>query len=381
MGRVSNILLDADGSIWRLGYYVSDLTDQSVWVLANINETQIITQELPIHSVSSTVPDPQHGIWLRTDRGWLYSDGKDVRLGLAGLEACVGPRYVKEIAIDPKGTAWVLTGFDGVYTLLSGAVEWQHVADPTQTGQSTEPIVSIAAATEGGIWATHGDDLFRFGSADVMLPIRLPENCHIGKSIEGKLIVKAGSVWGTGTDCGLLQFDVSNATWTLHRAISVPAGRVDMGTDGTLYALGYGPLGTGLYAYASKGQPGDSGAPIHQWIRVADVLGTVMTADRANGVWLASPHGGDLWYYNNSRVTTFDPPFGKYQLRGLNVDSQNRLWIHLLNTLMVYDGHSFRRVAVPINFISALTVAPDDHLWMSDDEIFAVYDPAADKQP
>jgi hypothetical protein len=128
--------------------------------------------------------------------------------------------------------------FGEVYALLPGMSEWQFVPNPSGSEGRVE---SIAAAAEGGIWATHGDDLFRFGGPDVMLTIQLPEKCRIRKLTE-----KAGSVWGTGIECGLLQFDVSNATWVLHRPLRVNA--VNVSTDGTLYALRNGPLGTGLYA-------------------------------------------------------------------------------------------------------------------------------------
>jgi hypothetical protein len=135
-------ILSADRGIWWLSN--REAYDQPLR-LGNIDQGKMMTLELPIHSVSSTAPDPQHGMWLGTERGLLYSNGEDLRLwDLAGLDACLGPNWVEVIAIDPKGTAWALTSSDGVYTLPPGVVEWQHVADPTQTGQST-----LARQTDG----------------------------------------------------------------------------------------------------------------------------------------------------------------------------------------------------------------------------------------
>jgi hypothetical protein len=351
-------VLDATGSIWWLSDRQS--YNQSL-TLENIDGDQIVAFELPSRLVTSIAPDPQHGIWLGTEHGLLYSDGKDLRLVLAGLDACVGPPIIQEIAIDPQGTVWALA-FGQAYVLPPGTVEWQDVPDPTGT---EERIESITAAVKGGIWATHGDDLFHFGGPEVMLPIQLPEKCRVNKLTE-----KAGSVWASGTDCGLLQFDMANATWILHRSLRASAEHIDVGTDGTLYALGTGPAGMGLYAYTNS-QPGDSGAPIHQWVRVADVPASVMAYDRAKGIWLASSDPDRFWYYTSGQLT----PYGE----------------HLNGPTLLYlnaDGQTLRRISLPLWVIDGMTSGPDGRIWVTGRNSqaashynIAVYDPAADKQP
>lgn len=385
LGWTDNLLMGADGKTWRLGHYTSATIDKTVWVLAGIDRNQIITQELPITFAGPMAADPQQGIWLGTDRGLLYSDGKDLRLGLIkDLDACVSPSYVKEIAVASAGTIWARSLFDGMYALPPGTVEWQRITDATPAGpQPTKQIILIAAATQGGIWATHGDDLFRFGGPDAMSPIQLPENCRLGESDASKLIVKAGSLWATGAECGLLQFDVAKATWILHRTLWSPNGWVRLGefgidadADGTVYALSR----MGLYTHTTQSSMSD----IHpsEWRRVPlQVNANRIVVDHTNGVWLASTYEGRVWYYNHSRVTTLDVSLEKDRLRGLSVDSQNRLWIILDRALMVYDGHRFRRMTMPLRYIDAWTIGSDDRMWLNLDGSVVVYDPTKDKQP
>jgi ligand-binding sensor domain-containing protein len=124
LGITQKLIMGADGSVWRLGNYTS--SDRTVWMLANIDRTRIITQELPINFIGPMVADPQRGIWLGTDRGLLYADGTDLYLGLVkDLAACVGPSYIKEIVDDSQGTTWARSLFDGIYALPPGETQWQ----------------------------------------------------------------------------------------------------------------------------------------------------------------------------------------------------------------------------------------------------------------
>ncbi|HTP10576.1 MAG TPA: hypothetical protein VMP08_20120 [Anaerolineae bacterium] len=202
---------DADGSIWWADVYL-DGDDNPVWSLFHIVGDKITKIKLPAYWVNTTMPDPQHGIWLGTDRGWLYSDGVDVRAGLTELDVCSEPFFAKEVEVDTSGKTWALTDIGTLYSLAPGVLKWQQIADPYRvvTPIDTYGILSIAAASDGGIWATHGDDLFHLSSSSVSLPIQLPGYCtHIEN-----LRAAGNSIWATGAECGLLQFDVNQMTWT-----------------------------------------------------------------------------------------------------------------------------------------------------------------------
>jgi hypothetical protein len=88
-----------------------------------------------------------------------------------------------------------------------------------------------------------------------------------------------------------------------------------------------------------------------------------------------------VWYYKNGHLTVLDVLIGKNLLRELSVDSQNRLWIMLDHALLVYDGHSFRRITAAKNYLGAWAIGPDDRIWMGGGGMMTVYDPTKDKQP
>jgi hypothetical protein len=167
--------IDQDGSIWwvtssgfwdALTFELHHLLDNGVndqkLPTAHIQNTTVI-QDLAGAQVTAVAPDPNHGVWLGTTRGLLYSDGATVReVPLAQDQHTLraGPR---NIAIDTEGTVWIITA-QGVQKLLMHNSQWQEVYD-FGLGRPLNDwaLGTIAAAHEGGIWATHGQDLWRFG--------------------------------------------------------------------------------------------------------------------------------------------------------------------------------------------------------------------------
>jgi hypothetical protein len=163
-------------------------------------ENTTVNQDLGGAQVSALVPDPSHGVWLGTNRGLLYSDGETVRkIPLAQDQPTLraGPR---NIAIDTDGNAWVVTA-QGVQKLPAQSSSWQDVHDfGLSRALNGWALGTIAAAREGGIWATHGQDLWRFGgstSTPLMNPALPDSSCRLLHLA----VDQEGNVWSPLGDC------------------------------------------------------------------------------------------------------------------------------------------------------------------------------------
>jgi ligand-binding sensor domain-containing protein len=157
-------------------------------------------QALPATQVNAITLDPDHGVWLGTDLGLLYSDGATIRsvsLGQAPSTLHARPR---NIAVDTLGRAWVVTAH-GVQLLPAHSLSWQDVTDfDLGPGLNQWPMGTLAAAREGGIWATHGQDLWRFGgpATTLRLTAPLPEP---GCRLIHLTVDPDGNVWSPLSDC------------------------------------------------------------------------------------------------------------------------------------------------------------------------------------
>jgi ligand-binding sensor domain-containing protein len=170
--------------------------------------------------------------------------------------------------------------------------------------------------------------------------------------------------------CDLMQWVVSAKAWAYH---PVPQGylrQVVVGSDGTVYAVGP----EGLYMRVVMG-------PRSEFRPVGAKGADLIAADKRGGVWVASRETGWMWHYAGGKLTPHGPEFYGGALQQLTVDSQNRLWAALNESLSVYDGMSWRGIATPLRQIRVLTSGPDGRIWLVGDIGVAVYDPAADKQP
>ncbi len=167
---------DRDGSVWWVTGSVA--RDDLTRMLHHRLKSIAVAQKLPTARLENTTvdqdlglgiqvhaiaPDPTHGVWLGTERGLLYSDGETIQeIPLAQDQHTLraGPR---NITIDTAGTAWIITA-QGVQNLPAHKSQWQDVHDFGLHGSINDwALGTLAAAREGGIWATHGQDLWRFG--------------------------------------------------------------------------------------------------------------------------------------------------------------------------------------------------------------------------
>jgi len=367
--RDTFVALDADGSIWWItAPYPGPVT------LGHLSQGSSTTLVLPVELILALAADPVHGIWIGTDKGLVYSDGEKLQWVSLGLDTCTLPYEPQGLAVDEHGTVWLQTRFGmGTYALSSNEMNWRLVPVPNLSSQdAARPILAIAAAPGGGIWATHGYDLLRLGGATTMQPITLP----FQKCVIWRLTADSNSVWGDA-DCGLVQFIVSRASWVQHDKNIWGDRLVSFSPDGTVYAAGL----RGLYAYT--GTVNAAGELIPEWRLAFEQKVTFFAADKQGGVWVASRQPDKLWYWKSGQATPRDLPSNYGELVPLTVDSQNRLWAVSLNgdVLWLHDGKTWQRVDTPIHNIRGLICGPDGRIWVLGTDTVAVYDPAADKQP
>jgi len=359
----TDVALDADGSIWWSKYQYVD--QKNTFILGHLLPGHdSITQTVPAESVYAMAADPSHGIWLGTEKGLLYSDGKGLRWVTLGLSACTIPFDPFGLSVDSQGKVWI--GGYGIHVLSPGETEWQPVSESDQAGpESARFITAITPARDGGMWVTHGYDLLHLGGSVTVQPVQLLDPaCSVNY-----LAVNADSVWML-SGCGILQFIVSKGNWVRHNPSNSRVALMVIGSDGAVYAGGP----DGLYANTGS-----------KWYQVIQEDVTVAAADRQGGLWLASREQGELWYYKSGQLTPHGQQFDKQALQGLTVDGRNRLWAALSDALLLYDGKTWRRVSAPLEKIGGIQSSRDGHVWVFGWVFgvsgFAEYDPAADKQP
>jgi ligand-binding sensor domain-containing protein len=359
-GRDAYVALDADGSIWwAISSFLYSASEQPL--LGHLSKSVSVTLQVPSRYINWIMPDPAHGVWIGTESGLLYSDGQDVRSVSLRFGACTIPGNPSGLVVDARGTAWVVT-WDGIRALSPNETEWRHIPDPIQPSlRPAQANRSIAPASSGGIWATHTYDLFRIGSTVSVPPVKLPDQCFVFD-----LAADASNVWGWGGNCGILQFNLSSASWVRHDSAKSDLGQVVIGSDGTVYTLEW----DGLYAYAGS-----------EWQRVLEINASVIVPGRQSGVWIASRARDKLWYYKAGQVTPYGLQFDEHVMQSMAVDNQNRLWAVSGDVLSVFDGKNWRSVSTPMRQIRELVGGPDGRIWLVGDLGVAVYDPAKDKQP
>jgi len=368
-------VLDADGSLWWVTVELGPQGDaQTLLGHVGTGQPSEILQ-VPGYFLYAMAPDPTHGIWLGMDKGLVYSDGQSLRWITFGLDTCTIPAEsdgTRTMVVDAQGKAWAATK-TGVYALSPGELDWRPVLDPSPSNQgAARPIQAITAAPGGGIWATHGYDLFRVGSTTTLKPVQPPDpRCFMQfLAADSEFVWFSRRPTSGASVCDLMQFVVSAQAWAYHPVPKGYLGQVVIGSDGTVY--GVGP--EGLYRRVVIG-------PRSEFRPVGAKGANRIAADKQGGIWVASREKGGLWHYKSGRLTPHGQQFKERSLQQITVDSQNRLWAALSDTLHVYDGKTWQRIETPLRQIRELTSGPDGRIWIVGDIGIAVYDPAADKQP
>ena len=361
------IAIDADGSIWRSN---SAIWNEPTFTVVHSFDGRIVsfTWHTNSYGVHALAADPMHGVWIGTGDGLAYWDGENVRWLTLEPNLCIVP-WPQDMTVDSRGTVWLGTADGRILSQSPGKETWTAVPVHDLMGRELgQPIYAVAAAPDGGLWATHGNDLFRVGGATNIGSVQVPEQrCFVSHLVAGM-----NSVWGLG-ECGILQFIVSNESWTIHHPGGGRMELVVIDSDGTVYAGGP----DGLYAYTGS-----------EWRRVVQEDVTAAAADRQGGLWIASREQGKLWYFKSRRLTPYGQQFGEQALWYLTVDNRNCLWAAFSNVLLLYNGKVWRRISPPLWDIDRMTSGPDGRIWVTGrnswatiHNAIAVYDPAADKQP
>ena len=373
IGQYAYVALDADRSIW----WVAIPLGYTSPVLGHWSKGISTTFQLPVKAVNALAADRTRGIWLGTDKGLAYSDGKTLRWTSLGLGACTISATPYDVAIDSQGTVWLATSA-GIQKLTRNELNWQSVMDVGLAGQEIfRPVRAIALAPDGGIWASHGYDLWRFGSSSTMSPIRVPDpTCQI----EHLQVDVSGNVWGTSAHCGMWQFipSANSGEWVHHNPDG-PISSIVLSTAGDLYAAG--DAGLFLFTATPSRNPTQVSLP-WRWVEPSPRGNHVIAADKRNGVWIGSPRTGALWHYLSGDWIPIGDVFEKARLNNLHVDNQDQLWAEVGQALMINNGSAWRTITLPIAMTNRkLTSDPDGRIWIIGDEGVAVYNPAADKRP
>lgn len=381
--------------------------DQSTWwattsTLGHLLAGRSTTLALPVDKVYALAPDPAHGVWIATDQGLAYSDGSALRWTPLGLDICTFAGTAHDIIVDHQGTAWVQTS-GRLRVLRSDETTWRPVTNLGLVGEDADrPVWDIVADPHGGIWATHGYDLWRFGDSTSIQPVMFPvPNCFVSDLALDSI----GNVWIAAGECGLLQFTPSNGKWTQHRPTDSFFGNsIAVGPGGVVYALDQDIFIDGyyerLYEYTRSNTVStlDRGAPewhLLPFLSEGDSwrpLGKRIAADERGGLWIGSYYTGRVWHYRDKQVTSLTPPFVNRNVQQLYVDDQDRLWASIPSreggqtvdendVVAVYDDPTWRHIPALVGAIRKLSGSPDGRIWVIGSDAIAVYDPAADKLP
>jgi len=351
-----DVVVDAEGGAWWIEG--SSLHRQSAG--------QSTLVELPVTQIFALAADPERGLWAGTDRGLARIDGSDIRWVPLGLESYTLRGNPHQLAIDTDGNAWVITD-GGLQALAAGEEAWKVADTPDVMGPSAGMWTSaITAAPDGGIWASHGWDLWRFRVGASPKMISAPDSAFERCGDMLQLVVdREGGVWGAGSGCYLLQFIPSTGAWIRH----TPDERIDkilLGANDLLYAQG----STGVWRLDSGGD----------WSRVVESnelsYNSTFAVDGAGRIWLHLWGTGELARYESGQRISLGACCRPYWMSAMHIDDNDRLWLAADNRLTRYDEQ--RSMDIPVAFADNLieaTGGPDGRLWVIGAASIAVLDP------
>jgi ligand-binding sensor domain-containing protein len=342
-----------------------------------LSKDRSVVMDLPqgsqVHALAAAI---DKGVWLGTDYGLAYSDGETWwYLAPLGIECA----YPNDLVVDSQGTLWIAAD-RGIVTLKPGGSECQPVMDVGLTGeQVTQSVYAIALDPGGGIWATHGDDLWRFGGLINTLPALVPDQQAFDRD-DGECMLfhlqvdSTGSVWAVAGACGIWQYIPANGGKWVHHILNDFIYSLTVSTHDDVYALG----NKGVYFLRRVTLQNQAQSTLG-WETIKSGLlgeGTVV-ADRHNGIWLQS-RGGGVSHYQDGNWTAPGNIFAS--LQQLYVDSRDQLWATTSGKeLVIYTGQTWRKIASPT--VGRLIGGSDRAIWVAGYEMLAVYDPTADQQP
>lgn len=369
------VIEDAGGARWSVhrslesGLVLRD--GETVWTIPETTGNVLI--------VAAGVKD---GVWIGTDRGLFYSDGRTVQqcLLVAGRLIPRGPD-VHSLAVTGDGHVWASTS-DGLLHFDEEGEEWQPVARGNG-GIVIEEGVPIAPDGQDGLWAFHGGSLVHFdGHAwrRWKLPVE-SQDCEAYAVTEFH-----GEVWVAAGECGLWRFD--GQAWD-RPPLNIMALTLVQGRDDKLYVQ---EPESSPYVY--------DGA---EWVRLPERGWEGMQApalpptpappgmsieEQKVPVPIAIDAEGDIWGTSETHIwrcsaagecTDIRQLSYNFVVKSLFVTSQGHLWVGGRRGLLHYDGEHWEDAGVRDDtFLFPITALAQDqqgHIWVGGRNGLSVYDP------
>ncbi len=157
---------DMDGSLWWIHSGTNSRT-----LLKRAPNGYLSTFEFPAtydtqgwEFAYPLAPDPIHGVWRGDGQGLVYTDGVNTRRIDFADEPCTVV-WPNDLAIDAAGTVWLGTANGQILKQAYAETNWTAISLPDlPQSKPGQPILAVAAAPDGRLWATHGYDLFNVSS-------------------------------------------------------------------------------------------------------------------------------------------------------------------------------------------------------------------------
>jgi ligand-binding sensor domain-containing protein len=373
---------DADGVYWFWSYYGHN----SVVIRYDGETAQIMpwTGEGVRAIVPAGVKD---GVWLGTNEGLFYSDGRTVQQYqlLGGRLVPCGPT-VRSLAVTGDGHVWASTS-EGLVRFDAEGEEWQPIAGGEEE-TAIESDVSIAPDDQHGLWALHRGSLFHL---DGQTRRSWPFPIEIRRCEAHAVAAFRGEVWVAAGKCGLWRFD--GQAWD-GPALDIKALTLIQGRDGKLYVQ---ESGGPPYVYdgrtwtqlpergwADLYAPVPPPTPAPAGMSLEDQKAPVpmpMAVDVEGDIWGASETHIRRYSAAGEWADVLPLPGNFFVVQSLFVDSRGDLWVGGLRGLLHYDGEHWEDVSIRDDTrlfpITALAEDQQGRIWVSGDNGLSVYDPAA----
>jgi streptogramin lyase len=200
-----------------------------------------------------------------------------------------------------------------------------------------------------------------------------------------------GNVWSTALSCStVLQYNLNLNRWIQYQLVTSDLASLHaltIGADGTPYLLST----SGVYSHTVM-LSGNLDLPLTDWQPITTInqsLSQAVTmpdgliaADRKRGLWIASITTGEVWNYTGDHITPFGQHIQPNTLTNLYVDAADRLWLIGQDTLVMFDGRTWRNISAPdVGYVSRITSSPDGRLGLIGQHGIAVYDLTRDATP
>lgn len=371
---------DANGGVWWATTQAAPARSLNMYLGHLLSQDRSTVMDLPVHRVYALTAATGKGVWLGTEQGTAFSNEENLQFMPAEPGECILAGFPNDLVVDSQGTAWIATDHE-VKTLKLNNSKWQPVMDLGLTSQEiSKSIKAIAIAPGGGVWATHGNDLWRFGGPIYTPPALVPDQSAFGE--DGKCLILhlqadgAGNIWAVAGACGIWQFIPANGGKWIHHTPGGHFFSLAVSTGDDVYALG----SSGVFLLRNPALQNQADQSALNWELISEPVGPgAMAADTHNGVWLGRQGTGELWYYHDGKWTSFGK-VAEQRLEQLYVDNQDQVWIATLGKeLIIYRSQT--RHTIPSPTEGKLIRGSDGHIWVMGYETIAVYDPTADQQP